>query len=229
MRTRTLEEAVGGELKRLRKASGLRQEAIARVAQGFGLGWTQPTVAAIESGRRHLTLGELGMLPMIIVNAVGQLAIPGPPYIRLGRVLDLIPDTDEWVRVAPGQEAQLKQVRWLFGTLKERVAAMKEREGAVALYEMRRPEGVLFITEAERKVARALKTTPERVSRAAHTLWGHSLDEERDQRTGDAAATPQKRGRVTRRLLLELKRTIKGRNAAKRGRSNDGQGRDEAC
>jgi transcriptional regulator with XRE-family HTH domain len=192
MRPRTLEQAIGGELKRLRESRGVPQGAVANAAYLFGLNWTQSTVAAIEGGRRSLTIGELGHLPTI-------LQVVGIPNV--GRVVDLIPDTDERILIWPGHEAPLKSVRWFYGTVEEREAAPG--------YEAKPPG--MVITEAERKAARALKTTPARVSQAAQELWHHSLDEERDRLTGDLAATPQKRGRVTRLLMRDLKRKIRRR------------------
>jgi hypothetical protein len=53
------------------------------------------------------------MLPSILTRA----------GIGISRVLDLFPDTDEWVIVAPGHEAPLKSIRWLYGTQEEKEAA----------------------------------------------------------------------------------------------------------
>jgi transcriptional regulator with XRE-family HTH domain len=215
---RTLEQAIGGELRRLREGSGARQEAVAHAAQAFGLNWTQPTVAAIEGGRRSISLGEAGMLNSILAwSGVSR---------RPLRLLDFIPDTDEWVIVAPGHEAPLRSIRAWYGTYEEQEAAPG--------YQPRPPSGTrdttitppagtlalagtapkVFITEAERKAARALKTTPARVTQTAHALWGHSLDEERDRRVGDPAASAQKRGRVTRTLTQQLRQRITRRRKA---------------
>jgi transcriptional regulator with XRE-family HTH domain len=188
---RTLEQAIGGEIRRRREDAGARQEALAFAAQGFGLNWTQPTVAAIENGRRALSLGEAGLLGMIATFAGLS------PRLRL---LDFIPDTDEQVIVAPGHEAQLKKIRWLYGTL-------DEQEGIRGDHQAVRVEPI--ITEADRKAARALRVNPETVRWAAFQLWGHGLVEERDRLVADPAATAQKRGRVTRGLVARLRARIK--------------------
>jgi transcriptional regulator with XRE-family HTH domain len=191
---RTLEEAIGGELRRLREAAGVRQEAIAHAAQMFGMDWTQSTVSAIEGGRRGISFGEAGILP----NIVQWAGIA--PYGQ--RVLDLIPDTEEVVLVAPGVEASLRSVRPLYGTAAEREAAPGYKT---------KPPTIWLIGEAERKAARALRASPEAVLQAAVRRWGHSLATERDVRVGDPNASAQKRGRVTRTLIRELRPDVKRR------------------
>jgi transcriptional regulator with XRE-family HTH domain len=189
---RTLEQAIGEELKRLREAAGVRQEAVAFAAQRFGLNWTQPTVAAIENGRRSLSLGEAGMLGSIAFWS----GIARPPR----RLLDFIPDTDEWVILAPGHEAPLRSIRWLYGTY-------EEQEAAPGYGGPSRDAGI--ITETDRKAARVLRVAPERVAQAAIELWNRGLAEERDRLVGDPAASAQKRGRVTRGLVRQLGQRIK--------------------
>ena len=52
----------------MRESHGVLQEQIARTArERFGLlEWVQGTVAAIESGKRYLSLEEFLLLPMIL-------------------------------------------------------------------------------------------------------------------------------------------------------------------
>jgi transcriptional regulator with XRE-family HTH domain len=224
---RTLEQAIGGELKRLREAKGVRQDTVAHSARMFGLNWTQSTVAAIEGGRRSLSNGELGMLPTIATQA----------GIWISRVLDFIPDADEQVIVAPGVEAPLKSFRWLYGTQEEKEAApaydprrglradsvqITPSAGQLALsgsasLTMRASGTLCFATEAERKAARALGVSPDAVLSAAVNQWGHGLADERDRRIGTRAETLSRRslqavrGRVTRALMSELKPRIRKR------------------
>jgi hypothetical protein len=62
----SLPQAIGDQLRRLRlDRYDLRQEDIAARAQALGLDWTRPTVTAIESGQRSLSIAELFRLPSI--------------------------------------------------------------------------------------------------------------------------------------------------------------------
>ena len=70
--SKTLTQAIGERIRYLREATGLRQEDIASSARGrFGLLWTQATVAAIETGKRHLTVEELTITSIAIDVRIG--------------------------------------------------------------------------------------------------------------------------------------------------------------
>jgi hypothetical protein len=175
---------------------------VAIAAQMFGLKWGQSTVAAIEAGRRGVSVGELALLPSILKQAGIT-----DTWIR---VTELIPPTrDAWALLVPGVELPLATIRALFGTEAEREAAPRNTV-------LRPPVGALtltgqlpVLTAADRKVARALKVPPEAVSQAALSAWGQPLHIERDARVNDLAASAQKRGRVTRQLIAELKPRLK--------------------
>jgi len=162
----TLEEAIGGELKRRREAAhGVTQEAVAVQAQGYGLRWTRATVAAIELGRQQISLGEFVLLPHIL-RSVG---------LTGGRVLglwELLPDTDDDIDLTGAGEVgvPLRIVRGLFQPPAQAGAP------SPAVPKRRRPG----IGEAERKAARQLGVTPAKVMRAARTLWGMTLTQRRD-------------------------------------------------
>lgn len=62
----------------------------------------------------------------------------------------------------------------------------------------------LVPTAAERRAAKKLGVEPIRVAEAMYLWCGHSLDDEVRKFAGEGAS-PQKRGRVTRKLVAELK------------------------
>jgi len=212
MALRTLEQAIGGELKRLREASGALQEAIALAAQQCGLDWSQATISAIEDGRRGLSIGELGLLPQIVHAAK---LVPTPI-----RVLDLIPETDKEVVVAGTLQAPLRVARSLFSAL-PRPPKRKSVSESLGLSETLTYR-VFRVTEADRKAARKLHITPPEIDSVAHTLWGHGLTQERDRRLGAGATTlpPRSlqavRGRATLALTREIQQFIKARKRRKK-------------
>ena len=58
-------QAIGESLQALRVERGLRQDEVAAEARALGLSWTRATIAAIETGRRELSVGELWLLPWL--------------------------------------------------------------------------------------------------------------------------------------------------------------------
>jgi transcriptional regulator with XRE-family HTH domain len=54
---------MGAAFRDLRLQDGLRQQDLADRASAMGFKWTQPKVAAIESGRRQLTVEEFLVIP----------------------------------------------------------------------------------------------------------------------------------------------------------------------
>lgn len=202
----TLEQAIGVELKRLREAQGVRQEAVAAGAQSYGLTWwNQSTVASIELGRRALSIGELALLPLILRTAG---VTSGPPLAPS----DLVPATDEDVEVAPDCTLPLRVVRGLLqgGTADAGARGVPKRA----------PSSI--VGEAERKAARKLGVTPAEVDRAARDLWKMSLTAWRDKTVGfgtrkmleldpegGARRLQAIRGATTRRLIGELEAALR--------------------
>jgi transcriptional regulator with XRE-family HTH domain len=213
---RTFEQAIGAELQRQREAAGVTQDAVATTARGLGFAWGQATISAIEAGRRAISVGELGLL-LFILAAANVTSQPtenkgkSHGWMTMARVVDLIPDADEWVTVADGVEVNLASARWLFGTDAERRANVQH-----GYYRSVRP--LPSITEADRKAARTLRVAPEAVVYAARGQWGRSLAEERDERVGTASASAQKRGRVTRKLIAELRPHVQRTRKRKGGK-----------
>jgi transcriptional regulator with XRE-family HTH domain len=207
----TVEQAIGAEVRRLREADGARQEQLAAAARRFGLRWSQATIAAVELGRRKLSLGEVALLPLVLAEALGR----PDAGARLLDVAELIPDENQVVDVAPGLRLPLGTVRMLFGG--------RSQSGAQPVPRAAPPE-LEDAGAAERKAARTLGVSPHTVAVAAQTLWGHSLAEERDHRLGAPAqflarrSLQARRGRVTRRLMQELAPIVRAGKSRRRPR-----------
>jgi transcriptional regulator with XRE-family HTH domain len=197
---RTLDEVIGAEIARRREAAGLRQDDLVQRARRAGLDWQQPTVSAIEAGRRQISLGEAIALAAVLRNDADPLV--GTP--------DLLPSRDEWVELADNVVGWLPAARLILGG--GRGPDLPPNAPTTVIHP---DQAIPAIDEADRKASRALSVTPVAVAAAAARLWGHSLAEERDRLIGDAAATPQKRGRVTRQLLKELKSIVRQRKRRK--------------
>ncbi len=162
-------------------------------ARDCGLGWDRATVAAIETGRRELTLTEGFFLPHVLREVIGH-------EVAVWELLD------EDAKVAIGPETWMsgKHVRYALG-------ADNPKAEWLAI------EPVIWPTDAERKAAIRLGVTPKAVMLRGLRLWGRRLDAERDQRLGDTSQVPARtvqarRGHLTRQLIAELStRPAKGK------------------
>ena len=241
--------AVGDELRRRREARGLRQEEVATVARRWGLQWTRSVVAAIEAGRRRLSLEEFLLLPWIAANqspdaakggevgpgTLGEL-LEGLPRVQLspavlvsGRGLRLL------IEGQPGPAAQTLEdpaKRRLYDSEWERLRQVLGPTASGTAPAGTWPaiaENLLRLAaqgEAEQKAAARLGTSPMVVARAAAKRWGRSFTGERDRRVGElhpADASPRTiqalRGHVARALLAELRRQGIARGKPKRAKT----------
>lgn len=207
--TQSLSSVIGRELKTLREAGGLRQEQLAAEARRFGLPWTRATVAAIELGRRQLSLGELLLLPELLGRAGA-----GWGY----DVSDLIPDDERPVLVAGVITAPARAVRARFADTDEDAV---ERAARLTTAEFKPPRpdvapatftlpqawlldvlrvkrledvperfwievGLEAAGDAERKAASSIGVPPLALALAARRRWGRSLTAERDRKVANA-------------------------------------------
>ena len=220
----TIEQVIGQEIRRLREAAGVGQSVLAAAARQYGLPWTRALVAAVELGRKRLTLGELALVPLVLAEA----------DVTGGRVLnlaDLIPADQRSVTVGPGLEMPLTIARAMLLGDDDRLLGPSPKLVDVGVDR----RAVEAAGDAEQKAALALGVSPESVVKAAHQRWGRSLTAERDRRVvayttaseGSSftigVTTPEWprrlqaiRGHVTRALLDELQTPLKA--AAKKRR-----------
>jgi transcriptional regulator with XRE-family HTH domain len=201
--TRSLDQVIGASLRAFREAGGLHQDRIAAAARAFGLAaWTRPTVAAIESGRRHVSNGEMAVLPLVLAEVSDGL---------VRTVADLLPDGDEPIALGPGLVLPIRQVKELLGGH----ATSMPTPDVIA----RAPSSPALEAQddAVQKAAAVLRVRPDAVVAAAHRLWGRSLTEEREERLRrrlgpdptSARRLQALRGHTTRELLDELRPLLK--------------------
>ena len=193
---RTLDQVLGAEIRQRREGAGLQQDTLASLARNAGLDWGQSTISAIEAGRRQVSIGELAVFARVFSEATGR-----ADEVAAGA---LLPRRAEWVLLAPNVRGWLPAIRAIYGAPVADVLYSLDGPGRAIVPD----RGLPAVNETDRKVARALRVTPEAVAVTAVRLWGRTLAEERDARLGDPAATAQKRGRVTRQLMAEVKPTL---------------------
>jgi transcriptional regulator with XRE-family HTH domain len=192
-----LAHGVGLGIAALRDRHGARQEDVAAAARELGLPWTQPVIAALETGRRRLDAEELVLLPLVLARCLGR-------PVSLSEVLPAAAVS------AGGVDLDPAAVRGLLG------GSPGDPEGAAALVLRAELEQALDAQEeALRRAARRLGVSPDALTTAAFGKWGHGLIPERDIRV-ETQAPPDAsrrtlqaiRGHVTRELLDELRPII---------------------
>lgn len=207
-----LRSVVGQGVRRLRTAAGLTPDDVAREARRHGLVWTYSKVYALERGDKAVSAPELLVLAQVMTDACGR-------PVRLAELIEgdgdvaLTPElivTREWVRrmLSGGQPEPIEPYDEATpGELPRAVAkAWRRREklygGKFSSRDLVRIESAGGL--AEERAARTLHITAGELAALSARLWRRTLTEERDNRAG-ADAGAQKRGRITRELLDELR------------------------
>jgi hypothetical protein len=201
-RRATVERAIGREIGRRREEAEISQSDVAMYAREIGLPWTRATIAAIELGRKQLSVGELLLMPLILKKA------------RVTRELvalwDLIPAEDRRVEVWPGLELSLPDARTLLAGGAE-TREIRPVNVGVDIRDLQARD------TAEQKAAATLRVPARAIVDAAYDLWDQSLSMERLQRlqrsSAASGATERRRqalkGHITRELLNELRPRLK--------------------
>lgn len=203
--------ALGERLRELREVQQKRQGDMAAAARKCGLRWTQATVAAVETGRRRLSIEELLLLPFILFEA--KIHKPKNQERPLLELADIFPKegmvpltTKTRVHAEALQEIlqgkfgegwlghydtpHLRQIRAKISITPEKIRRLRDELEKIfqILPEANRNHRLLeeiekeVEGEAEQKVARKFKVPPLAVGLAARKVWGHSLTVERDRR-----------------------------------------------
>jgi hypothetical protein len=230
-----MQEALAARLKARRLDSKLSQDQVAAAARDCGLEWYRETVAAIEKGKRTLSLAEFFLLPMVWSRAQGSMHpkmeladfLPEEGSVRLtwqsamtadalraeveGRITD--PDRHMFVdfdtpmhsRIKTGIQEGVRQ----WGVIDEHWrAAHGESTTPNLLREISRAAD----GEAERKAASRLGVTPFQVSLAAFYRHRQSLTSARDKmvaaRVADAPPAVYGRRQLVRDGAEILPRTM---------------------
>ncbi|MGY1680711.1 helix-turn-helix domain-containing protein [Geodermatophilus sp. SYSU D01176] len=182
-----LDRLIAKRLGAFLENSGMRRQDLANAMNVMGFRWTANRVTQVVTGRRPLSLLELagicahGVPLSELLGEDGEIQLP-----------------DGTVRVAELWPALSGEGTWAQRAARERGIAGTSVEGWIP-------------NEAAIKAGKRLGIAPGLVDLWAHSLWGHSLADERDRRVGSTreGETPRalqaRRGHVTRALIEELK------------------------
>ncbi|WP_436759352.1 helix-turn-helix domain-containing protein [Streptosporangium sp. V21-05] len=188
-----LGHVVGGNLRRLRRASALTQHETARRLQAVGVRWTRSQLAAIEGGHREsIDVGTAALVAQAFgVPTVELFSGDGP--VSLG------PDAT-----------------WTLGALRDTFTGTVPGGPEISARARRAAQAVTAPDQADRDLSARLSVPLEKVAEAARLLWGQPLQAERDRLIREMepmtdAQRKTRRGHITRRLTRAVEGKLETR------------------
>jgi hypothetical protein len=209
----TLATYLGERLRVRRQVRQRSQEDVATLARRWGLAWTRSVVAAIEAGRRQLSIEELLLLPWIAAHQ-------GPEQCRRGEdrpvpFAELIPATLAPIQLTPRFVVTDSDLHLLLSgrlgeygfdpldvpaagepdTLSQNQTVLDRLWPGSRQRLDPNPERRRLLEQAhadklgepEEHAAKRLRTFPLAVAAAARKRWDRSFTEERDRRVTEQA------------------------------------------
>lgn len=217
----SFEHVLGDNVRWRREDLKWRQDDLAwRMVRLGYRDWTQATVAAIEGGRRALSLKEALMLqwalgtplPRLLARHAGEVDVD---HVRLS--------SRDWRSLTTGQASEFvpaietedgkDRPRGTRASSRFAETALRGRDVRSLAKRYQASEREVFLAmqaasgTAERRVARKLKRRAVEVGLASLQLWNRPLTEERDARvepSGNAASDRMRAAHVTRTLQQEI-------------------------
>jgi transcriptional regulator with XRE-family HTH domain len=223
---------IGLGIRAWREENKLRQEDAAQVFNANGLTtWTRGTVAQLEAGTRRPPLGDLLLICLAVDRSLAELVpADAPEMIDFGADVHMkasavkallsgarpgdLPD-DDITTPLPHEMADAVELysRWLDEARRRMEDDMATQAEVRLLLGPAGTDTVFWQTfrrpvEAEERAAERLGVPAPYVKAAAHALWSHDFEAERDARAGNDTAAGRlqaRRGHATRAMLTELR------------------------
>lgn len=208
----SLQHTVGVNVRRIREEHGISQDTLARHMRRYGVKWNPSRIADLEAGRQALSASNFIVLAQALTTASHRnvlLAdlVAGESGVVLSESLEARNDVLQTalrglpVNILTADDVPEEDREVLAGSPAKLLAY---RSGMWSRPTHERIE--LFMEESlsERRVANQIGVTVERLTELALAVWGEPFEAHRDAIAG-LRASPQRRGRVTRDLIAELK------------------------
>lgn len=221
---------LGRRLKEIRHERGLTLDDIATASQHFGTNWTSATISSMERGGSNIARLDVLMIlteavtftddngdvaPMVLADWFSIWGKEDGHDVVIAEN-DIISLNDELStsrnNVAAALEGQPTTLFPLIGTKEQREELHRavDMKGTTSTDTENRPHipdrlrgNAHVATLSEQRAAIKFGLSPELFACVVKMRYGHYLDEEVAKRAG-ADASPQKRGRVTRKIFEEL-------------------------
>ena len=216
----TLPELVGQNLRRLRYRFSLTE--FVGVAREYGATWSTSSISAIERGNANVTLEGLSLIQVTLSELLGR-------PVQLNELLGFDPSFnpnehwDEWdeetqtgvfhneedywgvdklVQWTNNQVLYVSDlVAWINNPTPDILQAGFERAKQLLRLAGKLPP---VVTPGEERLAKKLDISAEQLQDWSQQLWGEPIEARRDRLAGEGAS-PQKKGRVSGKLLDEIR------------------------
>lgn len=223
----TYQDVFRENLRHLRAERGWRQDDLALASRAIGLRWTQATVAAIETNRRQVSLGEMWHMQTILNVPFSRLFETDSSFVNVEGVSVPTDELQKWVRgeavfrpTSTTRPESPESVGAIIMTMSPaRAKGLARKFGVPTEEEDLRRYALASQMDAEIKAARNLNTNSFEIAVAAFSLWGRGLTDERDRLVDEDegnGGVRARRGWVTRRLLEELEERLRSDRRGKR-------------
>jgi transcriptional regulator with XRE-family HTH domain len=233
---KNLRELIAANIRRLRSATPLEAEDIAKAASHFGLAWTPAWVAGVEKGAKALTAEQLIALPFVLTSALGHRVsladlFLGEAAIHLGQQVEGTSISPSYLREMitaapfrrPFLEFEMPETSETDNPVLQAAEKMREIQranlGDVDIRAIKRAEDGAGDTEA--KLAKKLGVAEIVVIAAAASLWGRSLTEERDALADVENANKTIKATITRKLANSITEKLAQAETAAQERALD--------
>lgn len=216
--TETIATVVGKNARAIRLSAGLTIEGLVQEARKNGLRWSAGRISHIERGDQTLSVDTLLMLANLLTAATDQEVRPvdllrtdedvqlswEPAVTGAGlRKMFTGEDGGFSVLMTPGGSSR---VAHMLEAVRASSARMSAAAGGSLTYGQMEDLSTAA-SPADRRHAEKLGLDSSEYLGWCYRLWGHPLSQETERRA-PAGATPQKKGRITRELLDELRQRI---------------------
>lgn len=206
-------EVIGGNLRSIRAEYELTMDAVARAVREYGQYWSTGRVSDIESGRGAASLEVLVVLAFALSDLTKKSVGPSDLLrtsagVELGDGFALTGNA--FIEVVQGDRGPNDlDVADVVGAEDEMRALVERGIEALGRYGHGLTVGQIRGArkewrDADQRAARKLGLTDEEFMGLCLRVFGRLMSAEAEERAGEGA-TPQKRGRVTRGLLEELR------------------------
>lgn len=212
--TATFSEVMGHNVRKLR--GKYTMDEVAQVARKkLGLRWSSGNVSAIEAGTSSVTITNLLILSYVLGELTGQSISPLDLLEFEGRVKTgirkadiLAKDFQIWFQEGnPQFKIDLDTARKIEQKIRSGEIDKKLKKQWAGIPKDATPDEVIDAedtsTPAEDRAAKSLDMQVRVFRFWARRLWGQSFEDKRDELAGEAAS-PQKKGRISRELKYQI-------------------------